>query len=123
MARKILVVDDNEDIRTFVEISLKAKGYEIITACDGQEGWEVLQAQKPDLLIVDVNMPRMDGREVVRRVRADDALKGMPVIMLTGEDKDEDILTGISGGADQYITKPFKIEGLLAGIKMMFEEQ
>lgn len=123
MSKKILVVDDDEQIRTFLIKSLEFEGYQIISASDGVEGWKILQGEKPDLVILDVRMPGMDGIEVLEKIRGDTEFKKIPVIMLTGESSDVNIISGLSTGADHYITKPFTISSVLLGIKMMFEEK
>ena len=123
MSKKILVVDDDEQIRTFLIKSLEFEGYQIISASDGVEGWKILQGEKPDLVILDVRMPGMDGIEVLEKIRGDTEFKEIPVIMLTAESSDMSIISGLSMGADHYITKPFTISSVLLGIKMMFEEK
>ena len=123
MGKKILVVDDDEHIRTFLTKSLEFKGYQIISANDGIKGWEMIESEKPDLIIMDIRMPGMDGIEVLKKVREDIELTKIPVIMLTAESSDIDIISGFSVGADHYITKPFTINSVLLGIKMMFEEK
>ena len=119
MEKKILVVDDEEDIRTLLTTSFESQGYQIISAADGTQGWEMLKNHKPDLLITDINMPGIDGIELLKKVREDSDLKDMPVIMLTGKSADEEILSGLSHGADHYITKPFTIKTVLNTVKMM----
>jgi len=123
MGKKILVVDDEENIRTFLAKSLESKGYQVISASDGVEGWKVLESERPDLVILDVRMPGMDGIEFLEKIRGDTEFKKIPVIMLTAESSDMSIISGLSMGADHYITKPFTISSVLTGIKMMFEEK
>ena len=119
MGKKILVVDDQEDIRNLLTASLETCGHEIRLASDGAEAWEALQNQKPDLLITDINMPNLSGLELLRKIREHPDLKDLPVIMLTGQDSDAEILSGLSRGADHYITKPFTIKSVLNGIQMV----
>ena len=102
MSKKILVVDDDEQIRTFLIKSLEFEGYQIISASDGVEGWKILQGEKPDLVILDVRMPGMDGIEVLEKIRGDTEFKKIPVIMLTGESSDVNIISGLS--TEQTIT-------------------
>ena len=123
MPKKILVVDDDESIRELLMKSLESRGYAMVCAVDGVQGLEKLKSERPDLLITDINMPRMDGIELLKRVRADEELKEMPVIMLTAQTSDEEIITGLSSGADHYITKPFTIAQVVMGIQMMFDEK
>lgn len=120
MEKTILVVDDDENVCTFLVTALTAQGYKVLSAVDGEEGWTKIKSEKPDLLIADVTMPKMNGMELLKKVREDEEMKDMPVIMLTGLSSDEEIITGLSRGADHYITKPFTINKVLAGIKMIF---
>ena len=123
MEKTILVVDDQDDIRTFVCKALESRGYKTLAACDGEEGWAMVQKEKPDLLILDVKMPKMTGIEVLANVRAAEALREIPVIMLTGETGDEDVLAGLTGGADHYLTKPITLPILLSTIRMVLGEE
>jgi len=120
---KILVVEDESDIRNFVVKALTSKGYKVFEASNGYEGWYLLQKVKPDIVILDIMMPVMDGMEVLKKIREHPEFKEMPVIMLTGKSEDKDILKGYSVGADYYITKPFDIKTVLIGVKMMLEEK
>ncbi len=120
---KILVVEDESDIRNFVAKALTAKGYKVFEASNGYEGWHLLQKVKPDIVILDIMMPVMDGMEVLKKIREHPEFKEMPVIMLTGKSEDKDILEGYSVGADYYITKPFDIKTVLIGVKMMLEDK
>ncbi|RKY29684.1 MAG: two-component system response regulator [Candidatus Omnitrophota bacterium] len=120
---KILIVEDERDIRSLVAKALSAKGYEVFEASNGYEGWYMLQKEKPDLVILDIMMPVMDGMEVLKKIRNHPEFKEMPVIMLTGKSEDKDILEGYSVGADYYITKPFDIKTVLIGVKMMLGEK
>jgi len=120
---KILVVEDESDIRNFVAKALTAKGYKVFEASNGYEGWYLLQKVKPDIVILDIMMPVMDGMEVLKKIREHPEFKEMPVIMLTGKSEDKDILEGYSVGADYYITKPFDIKTVLIGVKMMLEDK
>jgi two-component system, OmpR family, response regulator len=121
MEKTILVVDDDNDIRAFLIKALEANGYKAVGAADGEEGWNSLKSLKPDLLITDLNMPGLDGLELLKRVKADEELKNMPAIMLTGSSSDEEIIAGLSRGADHYITKPFTAAKVLAVIRLALE--
>ena len=107
MAKTILVVDDERHIVRLVEVNLERAGYEVTTAYDGVEALEAVQAKVPDMIILDVMMPRMDGFETLKKLRADDKSKEIPVIMLTAKAQDADIFKGWSSGVDSYLTKPF----------------
>ncbi|WP_018722819.1 GGDEF domain-containing response regulator [Salinispora fenicalii] len=112
----ILVVDDDEDIARFVEFNLRLHGYEVIHAGDGQEALEVIAQHRPDLAVVDLMMPRMDGLELTRRLRADPMTAALPVIMLTAKGMTVDKVHGLSAGADDYLVKPFDTAELVARV-------
>ncbi|CAB4708981.1 MAG: response regulator [Actinobacteria bacterium] len=120
MAR-ILVADDDIDIRELVEFKLATLGHEITVVADGAAAVEACQAWRPDLAVLDVMMPGVSGLEAIRAIRADPALAGLPVILLTARAQESDVETGFDSGADDYITKPFsprelasRVEALLA---------
>ena len=115
--RKILIVDDEVRMRRVIADYLRIKGYETAEAADGVEALEKFSAENPDLVLLDVMMPRMDGWEVCRRIRA---RSRVPVIMLTAKGEEEDELQGFSLGADEYIMKPFSLKILLARIEAVF---
>jgi two-component system, chemotaxis family, chemotaxis protein CheY len=121
MGRKILAVDDSSSIRKMVEFSLKSKGFQVTTAADGQEALELLAKDKPDAIILDINMPRLDGFGFLKKVKADKAYASIPVMMLTTEGQDEDMETARSLGADHYIVKPFKPSELIAAIEKLVQ--
>lgn len=110
----ILVVDDEENIVNIIEYNLKKEGYKVIKAYDGEEGLAVALAKSPDLVILDIMMPKMDGYEVCRRLRAK---SDVPIIMLTARADEVDTVLGLEMGADDYVTKPFKTRELLARVK------
>ncbi len=110
----ILAVDDNEDALYALERMLSHKGYRVVTAASGEEALTIASEQVPALILLDVMMPKLDGLEVTRRLKADPILQYIPVILLTAKDKLEDIVEGLESGADGYITKPFRPEELLA---------
>ena len=118
MAKKILIIDDEPHILKMVEARLKAQGYDIVSACDGEEGLAKAAQEKPNLIITDVMMPKVDGFEVCRRLRSDEALKHIPIIMLTARGQAPDIKKGMEKGADAYVAKPFEaaaLVGIIAG--------
>ena len=107
MKKMILVADDSPTIRKFVAFSLTMKGYGIVTASDGMEALEKLPQEKVDLIITDLNMPNVDGYELVRSVRSSDEYREIPIIILSSLDKQEEIELGIKAGANSYLVKPF----------------
>ena len=124
MAKKktILVVDDNPDIVTVVKTLLEVKGYKVQSAYSGQEVFNLLAKQKPDLIILDIMMPRMDGLEVLTRLKGDSNTRPIPVVLLTAKQPDEAILGGYDIWADSYITKPFTNPQLLNVINRLIGE-
>jgi two-component system alkaline phosphatase synthesis response regulator PhoP len=117
---KILVVDDENYILHILDFSLGAEGYEVITAEDGEEAVRKAKEQRPDLVVLDVMMPKMDGFEACRQIKRDPELGGTPVILLSAKARDIDQKQGYEAGADDYITKPFspgrlvdRVHGLL----------
>jgi len=117
MAKKILVVDDEPNIVKMVESRLKASGYEVIAAFDGQQALDKTKAEKPDLIILDIALPYLNGHEVCTALRADNDAKSIPIVMLTASGKANDIKTGMEKGADAYVAKPFNPTVLLGIIK------
>ncbi|HEY7901545.1 MAG TPA: response regulator [Caulobacteraceae bacterium] len=113
---RILVADDNADLRDYVERLLRAKGYEVSVAIDGQAALEALEGGRPDLLITDVMMPRLDGFGLLARVRQSERLRDLPVIMLSARSGEESKVEGLEAGADDYLTKPFSARELIARV-------
>lgn len=106
--KKILIVEDEESLLKLESILLSSKGYEVKGVADGQAALDAVETMRPDLILLDVMLPEIDGFEVCRRIKADDATKQIPVIMLTAKKSREDMARGEQVGADWYITKPFK---------------
>ncbi len=119
MPLRVLVVDDEPDIRDVLRITLEAEKYEVIEAENGEEAIKIITQKTPDLVLLDYKMPKMDGREVCRRIKKDILLRHLPIIMVTGKGEITDKVDGIDAGADDYIVKPFEPEELLAHIKMI----
>ena len=113
-ARRILIADDEPDLRQMLTAYLKAEGFETSVAADGNQALERARADRPDLIVLDVGMPGIDGFEVLRQVRAD---SDVPVIMLTARSEEVDRVVGLTVGADDYVTKPFSPRELSARIK------
>jgi CheY-like chemotaxis protein len=120
--RTIMVVDDNPDIITIVKTILEGKGYQVLSASGGQELLNLLTERKPDLIILDIMMPEMDGLEVLGRLKAVAETASVPVILLTAKVQYEDVLGGYKLGADYYITKPFTSTQLVNGINLLLGE-
>lgn len=116
MPKKVLIVDDEPNIVLSVEFLMQRDGLDVVTASDGQEAVELLASTKPDLMILDVMMPRKNGFEVCAEVRADPELEGIPILMLTAKGREAEMKKGISLGADAYITKPFSTHDLVAKV-------
>jgi DNA-binding response OmpR family regulator len=117
MPGHILTVDDDDRIRRVVEINLQRAGYRVTAARDGVEALEQIEQERPDLVLLDINMPRMDGIELLRRLRAAAETASLPVVLLTAKTQDEDILEGKRSGADYYLPKPFSPVDLLAVVR------
>ncbi len=117
---RILIVDDDPDIRDVLNLTL-FEHYSIAAASNGEEGLEMVKTKNPDLIILDFNMPKMDGPEFCRQLRRDILLRHLPVIMLTGRSETKDMVTGIESGADDYLVKPFEPDTLLARIRMILK--
>ncbi|MBO5561854.1 MAG: response regulator transcription factor [Firmicutes bacterium] len=114
MPGKILVVDDEASIVNIISFNLKKEGYEVITAGDGETGLELALREKPDLVLLDIMMPQMDGYEVCRKIREK---SNVPIIMLTARADEVDKVIGLEMGADDYVTKPFANRELMARVK------
>lgn len=119
MALKVLVVDDEPDIREFLSYSLEKEGYEVDTATNGVEGISVAKESIPDIIILDIMMPEMDGVETCRKIRENAKLKNAIVIFLTARGEEYSEVAGFDAGGDEYVVKPIKIRVLLARIKSL----
>jgi len=117
MMKRILVVDDNRLIVTLLKVNLTSLGYEVITADDGVAGLKAALAERPDLIILDVMMPEMDGFEMARQVRNNTIISHVPIIMLTARGTSDSVVTGLDSGADDYMAKPFDMTELVARVK------
>ena len=121
MPKKILAVDDERHIVRLVEVNLQRAGYEVVTAYDGREALEKVKSENPDLVVLDVMMPYMDGFEVLKNLKSDPATAEIPVIMLTAKAQDADVFRGWQSGVDCYLTKPFNPMELLTFVKRIFD--
>ena len=117
MSKKVLIVDDEPNIAISVDFLMRREGFEVLTAHDGEEGLALIRADRPDLVVLDVMMPKLDGFEVCKAVRADPALAGVRILMLTAKGRAAEITKGLALGADAYIPKPFSTRELVAKVK------
>jgi DNA-binding response OmpR family regulator len=108
----VLVADDDPDILALVRFRLERDGYEVLSAPDGETALDLALARTPDLALLDVMMPRLDGYEVTRRLRQHGPTAGIPIILLTARVQEPDVALGIQAGADDYVTKPFSPQAL-----------
>ena len=119
MSYVVLVVDDDEDNTVIASTILRRQGYDVRVARNGPDALDMLEADRYDLVLLDVMMPGMDGIEVLDRIKTNPRHAGLPVILVTAKTQDEDVLTGYKCGADYYITKPFTARQLLHGIGLV----
>ena len=118
--KRILLIEDEPQIARFVQLELNHEGYDVTVANDGRDGLEVFKAHPFDLVLLDIMLPSLNGIEVLRRIRQ---LSNVPIIMLTARDSVMDKVNGLDNGADDYITKPFAIEELLARLRNLLRKQ
>ena len=123
MPKKILAVDDEKHIVRLVQINLVKEGYEVVTATNGREAVEAANAHNPDLIVMDVMMPEMDGFAALEKLKENPKTANIPVIMLTAKAQDADVFRGWQSGADLYLTKPFNPQELLTFVRRIFESQ
>jgi two-component system, OmpR family, alkaline phosphatase synthesis response regulator PhoP len=121
MPKKILVCDDERHIVRLIQVNLERNGYTVVTAFDGKEGLEKVKAEKPDMCVLDVMMPYMDGFEVLKSLRREPETEALPVIMLTAKAQDKDVFEGYHYGADMYLTKPFNPMELVTFVKRILD--
>lgn len=119
MAHKILIVDDEPNIVISLEFLMKKEGFEVAVANDGEEAMAKVAAFNPDLLLLDVMMPKKSGFEVCEALRADPGRAGLLIVMLTAKGRDTEVAKGLAIGADAYVTKPFSTKELVAKVKAM----
>jgi len=117
MAKKIVIAEDEPHIAKLVVFKLEREGYDVTWAKDGGEAWDMIQKTAPDLAILDVMMPVMDGFEVLKKIKEDESLKDLPILILSARGQEQDVVRGFDLGVDDYIVKPFKPAELVARIK------
>ncbi|MPM27657.1 Alkaline phosphatase synthesis transcriptional regulatory protein PhoP [bioreactor metagenome] len=115
--KRILVVDDEEHIVELIKFNLEKNGYGVITADNGRDAFIIAKEQQPDLILLDLMLPGMDGLDVCKEIRRDSAISTMPIIMITAKGEELDKILGLELGADDYITKPFSVRELIARVK------
>jgi len=119
MSHKIVIADDEPNILVSLEYLMKREGHTVVLARDGNEALDAIRREKPALVLLDVMMPGRNGYEVCQAVRADEALAGVKILMLTAKGRDTDIAMGLGVGADGYVTKPFSTKDLAARVREM----
>ena len=123
MKEKILIVDDEADILTLLEYNLEKAGFKVISANDGPDAVEITKREKPDLIILDIMLPSMEGTEVCKILKSGDATRHIPIIMLTAKGEEVDRVVGFELGADDYITKPFSPRELILRVKAVLKRK
>lgn len=119
-AKKILIVEDEKDILQLVKLYLEKEGYRTVTASTGSEGLAQVRTEKPDLVVLDLMLPEIDGLEICRRLRSTPDTSMLPIIILTAKAEESDTIVGLELGADDYVTKPFSPKTLVARVKALF---
>ncbi len=119
MARKILIVEDEREILDLVKLYLEKEGFRTLTAVNGMDGLKLARTEHPDLIILDLMLPEMDGIEVCKKVRGERATTTIPILILTAKAEESDQVIGLELGADDYVTKPFSPKALVARVKAL----
>lgn len=120
--KRILIVDDEPDLVKFMQARLQQAGHEVLTASDGQEGLIMARRERPDLVLLDLMLPKMDGYKVCRMLKLDQKYKNIPIIMLTAKGEEADKALGFEAGADAYIIKPYEHGVVLSKIEELLKE-
>ena len=119
MAHRILLVDDEKDLLELVKVRLEANGFDVMTARDGLEALEKARGEKPDLVILDVMLPKLNGYEVCTLLKQDPRYQNIPIVLFTAKTQEEDEKTGVGCGANAYVRKPFQPQELLEKIRSL----
>ncbi len=119
MTKKVLIVDDEQNIVISLEFLMKREGFEVMIASDGDEGVRRIRAERPDLVLLDVMMPKKNGFEVCQEIKADPELQSTRILMLTAKGRDTEVAKGLALGADAYMTKPFSTRELVARVRTL----
>jgi len=120
--KKILVVDDEPDLVETIRFPLEMEGYQVLVSYNGEDALNQARTKKPDLIILDLMLPKLDGYKVCRLLKFDEKYKHIPILMLTAKTQEKDRLLGKETGADDYMTKPFDIDRLLEKVKLFFRQ-
>jgi DNA-binding response OmpR family regulator len=123
MAQRILIVDDEPSIVISLQYLMQRAGYEVAVAADGEAALQAVAEQSPDLVILDVMLPKVNGFDVCRRLRADPRWSGVKILMLTAKGRDTDVSKGLEVGADAYVTKPFSTRELVAEVAELLRRE
>jgi len=121
-SKKILIVDDEMDLVETVRFPLEMEGYQVLVSCNGEDALNQARKENPDLILLDLMLPNMDGYKVCRLLKFDDRYKHIPILMLTAKSQEKDKILGMETGANEYITKPFDIRDLLKKVKMYLNQ-
>jgi len=119
MSKKVLIADDEPNIVISLEFLLRREGFEVLVAVDGEEALAKARAERPDLVLLDVMMPKMNGFDVCQALRSDPELASMRVLMLTAKGRETEVSKGLGLGADGYMTKPFSTKDLVAQVRLL----
>ncbi|HSX88986.1 MAG TPA: response regulator [Pseudomonas sp.] len=122
MSKSVLIVDDEPNIVVSLEFLLEQAGYQVRIAHDGQEAWEAIERQPPDLVLLDVMLPRLSGFDVCQKIREHPDLQRVRVVMLTAKGREVEVSKGLALGADAYISKPFSTQDLLAQVRTLLAD-
>lgn len=119
---KILIADDERDIRDLITFTLRFAGYEVIPTSNGEEAYQTALKELPDLILMDVRMPRMTGYEACQQMKANESLKDVPVVFLSAKGQESEVQTGLQVGAAEYILKPFSPDQLMSRVAQILAE-
>jgi two-component system alkaline phosphatase synthesis response regulator PhoP len=122
-AKKILVVEDDEDIMELIFYNLKREGYSVVKAVTGEEAIKQVQSGSPDIVLLDIMLPEMDGLELCRRLKTDSKTKNIPVVMVTAKGEESDVVLGLELGAEDYVVKPFRPKELVARVRAVLRRK
>jgi two-component system, OmpR family, phosphate regulon response regulator PhoB len=120
---KILLAEDDKQIADMISFKLSNSGHQVVRAQDGEQAVKLVAREKPDLILLDAMMPGLSGFEVLRRLKADSAVRSIPIIMVTAKGHERDVLTGLRGGAIDYIVKPFSLKELSARVELALRRE
>jgi len=119
---KILIAEDEPDIRDLVAFTLRFAGYEVVTGTNGEEAVQIAKKESPDLILLDVRMPRMTGYEACKHIKADTSLKDVPIVFLSAKGQESEIQSGMEAGAEEYLLKPFAPDQLTERVRTILSK-